>query len=89
MTVALTTGKKVLGLRQELVKIGQFRKIRKSYIAIGGSFEDEGNTTVEMNYQSRNLNAIAVSLDFVPLRLGAMNLNLNQLFKCHFKKIGK
>lgn len=85
MTVALTTGKKVLGLRQELVKIGQFRKIRKSYIAIGGSFEDEGNTTVEMNYQSRNLNAIAVSLDFVPLRLGAMNLNLNQLFKCHFK----
>ena len=85
MTVALTTGKKVLGLRKELVKIGQFRKIRKSYIAIGGSFEDEGNTTVEMNYQSRNLNAIAVSLDFVPLRLGAMNLNLNQLFKCHFK----
>ena len=85
MTVALTTGKQVLGLRQELVKIGQFRKIRKSYIAIGGSFEDEGNTTVEMNYQSRNLNAIAVSLDFVPLRLGAMNLNLNQLFKCHFK----
>ena len=85
MTVALTTGKKVLGLRQELVKIGQFRKIRKSYIAIGGSFEDEGNTTVEMNYQFRNLNAIAVSLDFVPLRLGAMNLNLNQLFKCHFK----
>ena len=85
MTVALTTGKKVLGLRQELVKIDQFRKIRKSYIAIGGSFEDEGNTTVEMNYQSRNLNAIAVSLDFVPLRLGAMNLNLNQLFKCHFK----
>ena len=87
MTVALTTGKKVLGLRQELVKIGQFRKIRKSYIAIGGSFEDEGNTTVEMNYQSRNLNVpvIAVSLDFVPLRLGAMNLNLNQLFKCHFK----
>ena len=85
MTVALTTGKKVLGLRQELVKIGQFRKIRKSYIAIGGSFEDEGNTTVEMNYQSRNLNAIAVSLDFVPLRLGAINLNLNQLFKCHFK----
>ena len=83
MTVTLTTGKKVLGLRQELVKIGHFRKIRKSYI--GGSFEVEGNTTVEMNYQSRNLNAIAVSLDFVPLRLGAMNLNLNQLFKCHFK----
>ena len=83
MTVALTTGKKVLGLRQELVKVVQFRKIRKSYI--GGSFEDEGNTTVEMNYQSRNLNATAVSLDFVPLRLGAMNLNLNQLFKCHFK----
>ena len=73
MTVALTTGKKVLGLRQELVKIGQFRKIRKSYIAIGGSFEEEGSTTVDMNYQSRNLNAIAVSLDFVPLRLGAMN----------------
>ena len=83
MTVALTTGKKVLGLRQELVKKSQFRKIRKSYI--GGSFEVEGNTTVEMNYQSRNLNAIAVSLDFVPLRLGAINLNLNQLFKCHFK----
>ena len=83
MTVALTTGKKVLGLRQELVKKSQFRKIRKSYI--GGSFEVEGNTTVEMNYQSRNLNAIAVSLDFVPLRLEAMNLNLNQLFKCQFK----
>ena len=83
MTVALTTGKKVLGPRPELVKIGQFRKIRKS--RIGGSFEGEGNTTVEMNYQSRNLNAIAVSLDFVPLRLGATNLNLNQLFKCHFE----
>ena len=73
MTVALTTGKRVLGPRPELVKIDQFRKIRKS--CIGGSFEGEGNTTVEMNYQSRYLNAIAVSLDFVPLRLGAKNLN--------------